>query len=166
MRYYIIIKHILALRNANGEFLLNGHYQVSVFRQQISIQDTVLEYSGSDHVVERINGTGPIRLICKSLLFIYFSFKQEVEIFCFTINICRSDIYLHVLSVGNLYPPDIHYEFMVPAQNVRFGYEASVTNYYWRISERWSECSSLCQGYFLNYLLVNIIHARWVTSEF
>lgn len=51
----------LALRSANGDFLLNGHYQVSVFRQQISLQDTVLEYSGSDYVVERINGTGPIR---------------------------------------------------------------------------------------------------------
>ncbi|KAL3982766.1 Thrombospondin type 1 domain family protein [Acanthocheilonema viteae] len=128
----------LALRNANGEFLLNGHYQVSVFRQQISIQDAVLEYSGSDHVIERINGTGPI----------------------------RTDIYLHVLSVGNLYPPDIHYEFMVPAQNVRFGYEASVTNYYWRISERWSECSSLCQGQQKQELIcVDAISSRGVNDN-
>lgn len=135
-------QYVVALRNANGEFLLNGHYQVSVFRQQISIQDTVLEYSGSDHVVERINGTGPIRLVYKAR-------RRNERMNCFTINVSRTDIYLHVLSVGNLYPPDIHYEFMVPAQNVRFGYEASVTNYYWRISERWSECSSLCQGCFL-----------------
>ncbi|VDM79116.1 unnamed protein product, partial [Strongylus vulgaris] len=72
----------LSLRASNGEFLLNGHYQVSVFRQQIPIQDVILEYSGSDNVVERINGTGPIRI----------------------------DIYVHVLSVGNLLPPDISYE--------------------------------------------------------
>ncbi|EPB74850.1 thrombospondin type 1 domain protein [Ancylostoma ceylanicum] len=74
----------LSLRASNGEFLLNGHYQVSVFRQQIPIQDVILEYSGSDNVVERINGTGPIRI----------------------------DIYVHVLSVGNLLPPDISYEYM------------------------------------------------------
>ncbi|ETN76921.1 ADAM-TS Spacer 1 [Necator americanus] len=53
---------LVALRASNGEFLLNGHYQVSVFRQQIPIQDVILEYSGSDNVVERINGTGPIRV--------------------------------------------------------------------------------------------------------
>ena len=28
----------LSLRSADGEFLLNGHYQVSVFKQQIPIQ--------------------------------------------------------------------------------------------------------------------------------
>jgi hypothetical protein len=33
----------LALRLANGEWLLNGQYQVSVFRQQIPILDAVLE---------------------------------------------------------------------------------------------------------------------------
>ncbi|VDM29929.1 unnamed protein product [Toxocara canis] len=108
-----------ALRSANGEFLLNGHYQVSVFRQLISVQDTVLEYSGSDNVIERINGTGPL----------------------------RSDIYVHVLSVGNLYPPDIHYEFMVPIHNMQSGsYQSAQSSYYWRFNEHWSECSALCQG--------------------
>jgi hypothetical protein len=33
----------LVLRLPNGEWLLNGQYQVSVFRHQIPIQDTVLE---------------------------------------------------------------------------------------------------------------------------
>jgi hypothetical protein len=33
----------LALRMANGEWLLNGQYQVSVFRQQIPVLDAVLE---------------------------------------------------------------------------------------------------------------------------
>uniref|UniRef100_A0A1I7YLD8 Peptidase M12B domain-containing protein n=1 Tax=Steinernema glaseri TaxID=37863 RepID=A0A1I7YLD8_9BILA len=110
----------LALRSANGEFLLNGHFQVSIFRQQIPIQDTVLEYSGSDHVVERINGTGPI----------------------------RSDVYLHVLSVGNMRPPDIRYEFMVPvAKSPKQSYlSASPSTYYWRHSDRWTDCSSSCKG--------------------
>uniref|UniRef100_A0A7E4W1Q7 Peptidase M12B domain-containing protein n=1 Tax=Panagrellus redivivus TaxID=6233 RepID=A0A7E4W1Q7_PANRE len=106
----------LALRASNGEFLLNGQYQVSVFRQQISVQDTVLEYSGSDHSVERINGTGPI----------------------------RSDIYLHVLSVGNLNPPDIHYKYMVPRENSPVHRPSA--QFYWRFSDQYTECSKICQG--------------------
>uniref|UniRef100_A0AC35GT07 Peptidase M12B domain-containing protein n=1 Tax=Panagrolaimus sp. PS1159 TaxID=55785 RepID=A0AC35GT07_9BILA len=109
----------LALRASNGEFLLNGQYQVSVFRQQIPIQDVVLEYSGSDHSEEQINGTGPI----------------------------RSDIYLHVLSVGNLNPPNIHYKYMVPRNNIGPSYHFPTTsNYYWRFSDYFTECSSQCQG--------------------
>jgi thrombospondin motif-containing protein 9 len=61
---------------------------VSVFRQQIPILDTVLEYSGSDHALERINGTGPI----------------------------HQDIYVHVLSVGSLKPPNIRYKYMISSQ--------------------------------------------------
>ncbi|KAI3407301.1 hypothetical protein GPALN_003288 [Globodera pallida] len=38
----------LALRTFTGEFLLNGQYQVSVFRQQIPILDTVLECGQPD----------------------------------------------------------------------------------------------------------------------
>lgn len=83
----------LALRTSTGEFLLNGQYQVSVFRQQIPIQDTVLEYSGSDHSIERINGTGPL----------------------------RSDIYVHVLSVGNLNPPHVRYKYMLPKAQQQTG---------------------------------------------
>jgi hypothetical protein len=105
----------IALRNANGQFLLNGHYQVSVFRQQIDVLDTVLEYSGSEHIIERINGTGPIRM----------------------------DIYLHILSVGNLYPPDIRYEYMLPTVGYRSQHQPLFN---WRISEQWSDCSMICQG--------------------
>ncbi|CAI4221397.1 unnamed protein product [Auanema sp. JU1783] len=105
----------LSLRAANGEFLLNGHFQVSVFRQHIPIQDVVLEYSGSDNVVERINGTGPI----------------------------RSDIYVHVLSVGNLYPPDISYEYMTAVETKR---RPPVHGFFWRHGDRWSECDRTCQG--------------------
>jgi hypothetical protein len=111
----------LALRTSTGEFLLNGQYQVSVFRQQIPIQDTVLEYSGSDHSVERINGTGPL----------------------------RSDIYVHVLSVGNLNPPHVRYKYMLPKQQL--GRQPSQirlqpSNYYWSFAEQWSQCSAKCQG--------------------
>ncbi|CAI5448985.1 unnamed protein product [Caenorhabditis angaria] len=105
----------LALRLANGEFLLNGHFQVSLARQQIAFQDTVLEYSGSDAVVERINGTGPI----------------------------RSDIYVHVLSVGS-FPPDITYEYMTASNAAMRPTIRSA--FLWRVSDTWSNCDSPCRG--------------------
>ncbi|CAD5226716.1 unnamed protein product [Bursaphelenchus xylophilus] len=108
----------LALRTATGEFLLNGQYQVSVFRQQIPILDTVLEYSGSDNIVERINGSGPL----------------------------RSDIYVHVLSVGNLNPPHVNYKYMVPRNPGRLNTVSRSSQYYWIIADDWSQCSSRCQG--------------------
>uniref|UniRef100_A0AC35U444 Peptidase M12B domain-containing protein n=1 Tax=Rhabditophanes sp. KR3021 TaxID=114890 RepID=A0AC35U444_9BILA len=108
----------LALRSASGEFLLNGHYQVSVFRIQVHISDVVLEYSGSDQMIERINGTGPL----------------------------RSDLYLHVLSVGNLNLPDIRYKYNVPSQRYQYQKQQQTRNFYWRHSDSWSTCSSICQG--------------------
>uniref|UniRef100_A0A915DWN5 Peptidase M12B domain-containing protein n=1 Tax=Ditylenchus dipsaci TaxID=166011 RepID=A0A915DWN5_9BILA len=95
----------LALRSGNGEFILNGHYQV-------------LEYSGSDHIVERINGSGPL----------------------------KSDIYLHILSVGNLNLPNIQYKYMVAKPSVNNAPLHHAASFYWRFSESWSDCSSKCQG--------------------
>ncbi|CAD6197895.1 unnamed protein product [Caenorhabditis auriculariae] len=112
----------LSLRSSNGEFLLNGHYQVSMYRQQIPIQDVVLEYSGSDHAIERINGTGPI----------------------------RNDIYVHVLTIGNN-PPDISYEYMMSVESPTVSYASlarapNPSAYYWRLSDAWNECDRVCQG--------------------
>ncbi|CAI2350188.1 unnamed protein product [Caenorhabditis sp. 36 PRJEB53466] len=107
----------LSLRAANGEFLLNGHFQVSLARQQIAFQDVVLEYSGSDAIVERINGTGPI----------------------------RSDIYVHVLSVGS-HPPDISYEYMTAAVPNAVIRPITSVLYLWRLTDGWSECDRACRG--------------------
>ena len=46
---------LTALRKLNNEFVLNGDFVVSVYRKLIEVSGTKLEYSGSDHVVERIN---------------------------------------------------------------------------------------------------------------
>ncbi|VDD89911.1 unnamed protein product [Enterobius vermicularis] len=108
----------LALRNGNNEFILNGNYQVSVYPVQVTVQKAVLWYSGSDNIIERINGSGPI----------------------------RTDLYLHVLSVGRLYPPDIHYQYMVPIGAEKHSQKTSSSSYYWRKGESWSECSAICQG--------------------
>ncbi len=39
----------------NNDYILNGDFVVSVYRKEIEVSGTKLEYSGSDHVVERIN---------------------------------------------------------------------------------------------------------------
>ena len=95
--------------------MLNGHYQVSVFRQQIPVIGAVLDYSGSDTAVERINSSGPIGV----------------------------DIYLHVLSVGNLHPPDVRYYYLVSNDASR---RTETTQYLWRILDTWENCSAICQG--------------------
>ena len=56
-----------------------------MFRKTVQVAGTVLEYSGSDSVVERINSSRPI----------------------------KSDLVIQVLSVGKLNPPDIRYQYVI-----------------------------------------------------
>lgn len=46
-----------ALSTSRGEFLLNGDFVVTMSKREIHFGNTIIEYSGSDHVVERINST-------------------------------------------------------------------------------------------------------------
>lgn len=50
----------VAVSNSRGEFLLNGEFVVSMFKREIKVGNAIIEYSGSDHVVERINCTDRI----------------------------------------------------------------------------------------------------------
>lgn len=49
-----------ALSSSEGEFLLNGDFVVTMSKREIRIGNAVIEYSGSDNVVERINSTDRI----------------------------------------------------------------------------------------------------------
>lgn len=49
-----------AISNSRGEFLLNGEFVVSMFKREIKVGNAVIEYSGSDHIIERINCTDRI----------------------------------------------------------------------------------------------------------
>jgi len=51
---------ILALVDARGNYVLNGNFIVSAFHKELHVSGTILEYSGSGTIVERINGTGMI----------------------------------------------------------------------------------------------------------
>jgi len=48
------------LVDARGSYVLNGNFIVSAFHKELHVSGTILEYSGSGTVVERINGTGMI----------------------------------------------------------------------------------------------------------
>ncbi|XP_023579364.1 A disintegrin and metalloproteinase with thrombospondin motifs 20 isoform X1 [Octodon degus] len=78
----------LALSDAQGNFLLNGNYFVSMSKKEINIQGATFEYSGSNHSVERINSTDRL----------------------------EEELVLQVLCVGNLYNPDVRYSFNVPVE--------------------------------------------------
>uniref|UniRef100_A0A8C4W7C2 ADAM metallopeptidase with thrombospondin type 1 motif 9 n=1 Tax=Gopherus evgoodei TaxID=1825980 RepID=A0A8C4W7C2_9SAUR len=47
----------LALSNSHGAFILNGDFVVSMFKREIKVGNAVIEYSGSDNTIERINST-------------------------------------------------------------------------------------------------------------
>ncbi|XP_039206112.1 A disintegrin and metalloproteinase with thrombospondin motifs 9 isoform X3 [Crotalus tigris] len=100
----------LALSSTEG-FILNGDYVVSMFKKEIKIGNAVIEYSGSDTPVERINST--------------YRIDQEIV--------------LQVLSVGNLYNPDVRYTFNIPIED-------KPQQFYWNVYGPWQSCSKLCQG--------------------
>jgi len=64
--------------DARGDYVLNGNFVVSAFHKELHVSGTILEYSGSGTIVERINGTGMIYedihvQVCYQLLFMMSS---------------------------------------------------------------------------------------------
>ncbi|XP_057217924.1 A disintegrin and metalloproteinase with thrombospondin motifs 9 [Triplophysa rosa] len=101
----------LALSNSREEYLLNGDFVVSMFKREVRVGNAVIEYSGSDHVIERINCTDRI----------------------------DEEIVVQVLSVGNLYNPDVRYSYNIPIED-------KPQQFFWDVYGPWQECSLLCQG--------------------
>ncbi|KAL0100426.1 hypothetical protein PUN28_019638 [Cardiocondyla obscurior] len=99
----------LALRiGEHGEYILNGNFMV-MHRKVIVHPGITIEYSGPESVVERLNSSRPIAI----------------------------DLILEVLSVGNVYPPQITYEYTVPKK--------ILNSYTWLLKD-WSTCNRMCQG--------------------
>jgi len=78
----------------NNKYILNGDFVVSMFRKTVNLEGSLLlEYSGSDSTIERINSSSrPI----------------------------HTDIIVQVLSVGKLYPPDIRYSYVINTKSLGF----------------------------------------------
>lgn len=130
---------LLALSNSQGEFILNGQFQVSVFHREIRVRGSILEYSGSDSVVERINSSKP--LLEDLYLHVwttstpsFITSSNGKENFC----VC-----VQVLAVGQLKPPDINWEFVVLDDPQAIAHRSE---YSWKLSDQWTECSRPCHG--------------------
>ncbi|XP_053298458.1 A disintegrin and metalloproteinase with thrombospondin motifs 9 [Pleuronectes platessa] len=120
----------LAISTSRGEFLLNGEFVVSMFKREIKVGNAVIEYSGSDHVIERINCTDRI----------------------------EEEIIVQVLSVGNLYNPDVRYSFNIPIED-------KPQQFFWDAYGPWQECSRLCQGERKRKILCSRESDRVVVSD-
>ncbi|CAL8321124.1 unnamed protein product, partial [Gadus morhua 'NCC'] len=81
----------LALSDGQSNSLLNGNFVVAMFKREINFKGSLIEYSGSDTKVERINCT------------------ERIE----------EELVLQVLCVGNLYNPDVRYSFNIPIEEHR-----------------------------------------------
>ncbi|XP_057333026.1 A disintegrin and metalloproteinase with thrombospondin motifs 9-like isoform X2 [Microplitis mediator] len=99
----------LALRlGEDGEYILNGNYMV-MHKKVIVLPGSAIEYSGPGTVVERLNSSRPVGV----------------------------DLVLEILSVGDIVPPQITYEYTVPKR--------ILGSYTWILSD-WSSCSHMCKG--------------------
>ncbi|XP_015110053.1 A disintegrin and metalloproteinase with thrombospondin motifs gon-1 isoform X1 [Diachasma alloeum] len=99
----------LALRlGENGKYILNGNFMV-MHRKVIVLPGLAIEYSGPGPKIERLNSSRPINF----------------------------DLILEVLSVGDIVPPQITYEYTVPKK--------ILDSFTWILSD-WSTCSHMCQG--------------------
>lgn len=49
-----------ALSNSDGEFFLNGNFVITMAKKEIRIGKALIEYSGSDTLVEKLNCSGRI----------------------------------------------------------------------------------------------------------
>nr|CAB3220003.1 A disintegrin and metalloproteinase with thrombospondin motifs 9 [Phallusia mammillata] len=108
----------LALRDAHGNYLLNGNRSVMKNKHRIHQRSRsaarkyiyLCDYSGTDQVVETVNCTNAIGL----------------------------DIIVEVLSAGDLMPPHISYKYNVPITDR--------LTYRWDPNGPWSPCSRVCNG--------------------
>ncbi len=53
MFHYLLI----AVRDRNGTYVLNGNYIISVSHKEIAVYGGVLDYSGSNSIIERISSS-------------------------------------------------------------------------------------------------------------
>lgn len=117
----------LAIKTADGNYLLNGDYAISSIEQDVHLRGTVLLYSGSNTTLERIQSFHPLP---ESL----------------TIQILR--------VAGESVSPKIKYTFFVP-KNVPYGRQKSkdkeishhllrpLLTAQWSLGD-WSACSKSC----------------------
>uniref|UniRef100_A0A3Q2GUI0 ADAM metallopeptidase with thrombospondin type 1 motif 8 n=2 Tax=Equus TaxID=9789 RepID=A0A3Q2GUI0_HORSE len=116
----------LALKTADGQYLLNGNLAISAIEQDILVKGTILKYSGSIATLERLQSFRPL----------------------------PEPLTVQLLTVpGEVFRPKVKYTFFVP-NDVDFSIQNSkerattnviqpLINAQWVLGD-WSECSSSC----------------------
>lgn len=117
----------LAIKAADGTYILNGDYTLSTLEQDITYKGSVLRYSGSSAALERIRSFSPL----------------------------KEPLTIQVLTVGDLPQPKIKFTYFVkkPAQpgsekvpskkKESFNAIKEIISSEWVIEE-WGECSKSC----------------------
>ncbi|XP_037363801.1 A disintegrin and metalloproteinase with thrombospondin motifs 8 [Talpa occidentalis] len=116
----------LALKTADGQYLLNGNLAISAIEQDILVKGTILKYSGSIATLERLQSFRPL----------------------------PEPLTVQLLTVpGEVFPPKVKYTFFVPNEvnfSIQNSKERATTNVIqpllnarWVLGD-WSECSSSC----------------------
>uniref|UniRef100_A0A8C2SZK7 A disintegrin and metalloproteinase with thrombospondin motifs 1 n=1 Tax=Coturnix japonica TaxID=93934 RepID=A0A8C2SZK7_COTJA len=117
----------LAIKAADGTYVLNGDYTLSTLEQDITYKGSVLRYSGSSAALERIRSFSPL----------------------------KEPLTIQVLTVGDLPQPKIKFTYFVkkPAQPASekvpskkkesFNAIKEIISSEWVIEE-WGECSKSC----------------------
>uniref|UniRef100_A0A8C8YXE5 Peptidase M12B domain-containing protein n=1 Tax=Prolemur simus TaxID=1328070 RepID=A0A8C8YXE5_PROSS len=116
----------LAVKTADGRYLLNGNLAISAIEQDILVKGTILKYSGSIATLERLQSFRPL----------------------------PEPLTVQLLTVpGEVFPPKVKYTFFVPNDmdfNVQNSKERATTNVIqpllhaqWVLGD-WSECSGTC----------------------
>ncbi|KAE8592011.1 hypothetical protein XENTR_v10018627 [Xenopus tropicalis] len=78
----------LAVKNAQGRYLLNGNYIVAAGERDISVRGSLLKYSGTGTAVETLQA----------------------------INVIQESLTIEVLCVGKMTPPRLRYSFYIPRE--------------------------------------------------
>nr|XP_058944082.1 A disintegrin and metalloproteinase with thrombospondin motifs 9-like isoform X2 [Pocillopora verrucosa] len=102
----------LALQDQNDKFLLNGGMIVGVGIREFRVPGAKVWYSGSEKATEQIKISGKV----------------------------TEPIKVHVLEVGDVLPPNIHYSF-----NQKIS-EPRKLVYMWSQLGPWTQCNKLCRG--------------------
>ncbi|XP_076351798.1 A disintegrin and metalloproteinase with thrombospondin motifs 9-like isoform X2 [Tachypleus tridentatus] len=119
----------LVLKGSDNNYLLNGDYSVTPFRKRVYYGETTIDYSGCNAVIERINSS---KTLSKNLA-------------------------VQVLNVGRLYPPDVHYMYVVSSVNHDL--------HHWVLRDKWSDCNRLCQGERFRLLVCMRKHDGQIVSD-
>ncbi|CAL1271033.1 unnamed protein product [Larinioides sclopetarius] len=100
----------IALKDASEKYILNGDFMISMFPKTLAYHGITIDYSGSHSVIEHINSSDPL----------------------------TKDLFVQVLVVGKLQPPNISFSYTVPLTGTRL--------YSWKLATQYSECTRLCNG--------------------